>query len=345
MFQVLGLGERAEEAYHALLEVASATESEIADRLGLSHADAVTALSELDGLGLVARSGTSDDHYVASPPGVALATLLMQRREDLRRAEIHLADLAEAYGRSGRRRAAEVVDVVHGHAAVAQRFLQLHAMAKAEILSLTKADVLAVPGEENTHETAAAERGVQVKAVIERASLARPGVVDGAVAALGGGENVRVLSDVPIRLLVVDRELALVPLASETVPGVDALMVHRSGLLDALIALFEEVWQRATPLLLSRGSMLETQVTGLTEMDTRIFALLLAGLTDRAAANQLGTSLRTVQRRVKFLMNAVGAETRLQLGFHAARNGWDKPLTARAVTDDHSDDPTRGLIG
>ena len=50
--------------------------------------------------------------------------------------------------------------------------------------------------------------------------------------------------------------------------------------------------------------------------------LLLAGLTDQAIAGQLDTSLRTVQRRIHALMQHARAETRIQLGWHAARNGW-----------------------
>ena len=332
MFEVLGLEEFVEAAYRALIEMASADNLELAQRLAVSPGNAAAALAELERLGLAARSGASANRFVASPPTVALAALFMQRHDELRRAEVAMATLVEAYRRAETDgRAGEVVDVVYGAHAVRQRFLQLHAVARTEVLSLTKADVLAVRGEENATETAAAERGVLVRAVIERASLNRPGVVDGAVAALESGEQVRVLPEVPLRLLLVDREIALVPLVSGPSRSVDALLVHRSGVLDALIALFEEIWRRATPLVLSRNSAISSQATGLTELDTRIFALLLAGLTDRATANQLGTSLRTVQRRVKFLMDAVGAETRLQLGFHAARNGWDMPRPEPSV--------------
>jgi DNA-binding NarL/FixJ family response regulator len=45
-------------------------------------------------------------------------------------------------------------------------------------------------------------------------------------------------------------------------------------------------------------------------------------LTDETVANQLGTSVRTVQRRVHQLSLAAGAKTRMQLGWHAARHGW-----------------------
>ena len=48
----------------------------------------------------------------------------------------------------------------------------------------------------------------------------------------------------------------------------------------------------------------------------------MTGLTDEAVAAHLGTSLRTVQRRVRRLMELTGGRTRMQLGFHVARLGW-----------------------
>ncbi|MDG6103665.1 hypothetical protein Daura_34755 [Dactylosporangium aurantiacum] len=62
--------------------------------------------------------------------------------------------------------------------------------------------------------------------------------------------------------------------------------------------------------------------TGLEPLGTRIGALLLAGLTGQAIAGQLDPSLRTVQRRIHALTHRAGAGTRIQLGWHAARNGW-----------------------
>ncbi|MZE80878.1 helix-turn-helix transcriptional regulator, partial [Streptomyces sp. SID5475] len=57
-------------------------------------------------------------------------------------------------------------------------------------------------------------------------------------------------------------------------------------------------------------------------VDLRILSLLLAGLTDASAAKQLDLGLRTVQRRVKRLMEIAGVSTRLQLGWHACEHGW-----------------------
>jgi DNA-binding NarL/FixJ family response regulator len=53
-----------------------------------------------------------------------------------------------------------------------------------------------------------------------------------------------------------------------------------------------------------------------------VLSLLLAGLTDASVAKQLDLGLRTVQRRVKRLMELTGVTTRLQLGWHAYERGW-----------------------
>ena len=66
--------------------------------------------------------------------------------------------------------------------------------------------------------------------------------------------------------------------------------------------------------------------------DLEILSLLLAGLTDASVAKQLDLGLRTVQRRVKRLMELTGVTTRLQLGWHAYERGWvarDAPAQPR----------------
>jgi DNA-binding NarL/FixJ family response regulator len=122
-------------------------------------------------------------------------------------------------------------------------------------------------------------------------------------------------------MIIVDGRTALLPLLSGQHTAPASVLVHASGLLDALIALFETLWTRAYPLW-TDGATVAERGAGLEPFDTRIVALLLAGLTDQAIAGQLDTSLRTVQRRIHALMQRAGAETRIQLGWHAARNGW-----------------------
>jgi DNA-binding CsgD family transcriptional regulator len=217
----------------------------------------------------------------------------------------------------------DVVDVVRGAKAVGQRFAQLQMSAREEVLGFVKAEIAVVSPEENAEEDAAVTRGVRYRVVVERSSFERAGFFAAASESLRAGEEIRVVPELPIRLLMVDRRIALVPLLSGPDRNIGALIVHRSGMLDALLALFDRVWRDGLPLVLGSDGVVEGSTgAALPEVDARILGLLLAGLTDQAVANQLGLSMRTVQRRVRALMDLVAAETRLQLGFQAARRGW-----------------------
>ncbi|HEY8820946.1 MAG TPA: LuxR C-terminal-related transcriptional regulator [Dermatophilaceae bacterium] len=56
--------------------------------------------------------------------------------------------------------------------------------------------------------------------------------------------------------------------------------------------------------------------------DARILSLLSDGRSDSTIARESGISVRTVERRVRSLMDRLGAKTRFQAGVQAARRGW-----------------------
>lgn len=265
------------------------------------------------------------DRFVPAPPAVALGALMVQREEGLHLAMLELSALEQSYRDVARvRHAADVVDMVIGLDAVRQRFLQLNTSATQEVLSFVKAGVLAVTAEENAEEDLAVALGVQYRVVIERAVAECPGFYEEAAKAVSSGEQSRVARQLATRLLIVDRSIACVPLFSgSSGDGAGALLVHDSGLLDSLIALFEQTWQSSAPMTFSAvGEPSDSGGESISERDSAILSLSMAGLTDAAVAGQLGLSLRSVQRRVRGLMDLASVDTRLQLGYQAGRRGW-----------------------
>lgn len=327
MLDVLGLDPVEEAIYRRLITLPSASSTELAEQLDLPPADLRAVLLTLSEKGLVATSTNGVEQYVASPPLVALGSLVRDRQDDLNRARSELESLTEQYrGAAARRTATDVIDVVTGAEAVAQRFAQLQRSARSEILVLVRSGVAVVSAAENVEEDLAAERGVTYRVVIERAVLEQPGVFANAEGAMSRGELIRVMDTVPLRMLVADRELALIPLASaqdEERSEVGALLVHPSALLDGLLALFDGLWAGARPLAVEAADAATRD--GLDETDLRVLTLMLAGLTDQAVGSQLGLSIRTVQRRVASLMHACSVSTRIQLGVQAERRGWLAP--------------------
>jgi len=327
MLDVLGLDTTEAAAYRRLIEIPSGTAEDLSADLALSHEAALRVLTGLEAKGLVARSSSERGRrFVASPPAIALGALLVERQEELRLAQLELGTLAEVYRGAAQERAiSEVVDVVQGPQAVAQRFGQLQRSAEHEIQMLMKSEFVAVTPEENAdEEMTAAGRGVAYKVVLERGNLERPGFFEAAVPAIRTGVQARVAEHLPLRMLIADRRIGLVPLmpADHADEGSGALLIHPSALLDALQALFDLTWQSARRLVASAEGVGEEVGDVLENVDAQILGLLLAGLTDQSIGNQLGLSLRTVQRRVHQLMERARVATRLQLGHEAGRRGW-----------------------
>jgi hypothetical protein len=165
---------------------------------------------------------------------------------------------------------------------------------------------------------------VRYQAIVDHRALDQPGMLQDTVASIAAGQEIRVVDRVPLKLVIVDRELAMLPLLQieDNVPA--SVLVHRSGLLDAVLAFYDATWERGYPLRCSASAdgVLETRPDHIDDLDVQVLALLLSGLTDQAIAGQVQLSLRTVQRRISLLMTKAGVATRIQLGWYAAQKGW-----------------------
>ncbi|MFE7711427.1 helix-turn-helix domain-containing protein [Streptomyces sp. NPDC057486] len=341
MLQALGLGPAEEAIYTALLARPTASAQDLARQTGLESAETTRILLDLTTRGLVAvadeaGSGAPDSadcdagcqpaRYRLTPPSVALAPFLAEQRNALHRAETAFSMLTEQYRTTAAHPAGSVVEVVVGVQQVAHRFHQLQRGAQQELLVFLVGEPIAVPREDaDMSESSALDRGVDFRVVAAKDYLDGPGMAKDARAGITAGIELRLVDSLPLKMIVSDRERAMVPLDMADSDGEpSAIVVHRSGLLTALVHLFEKEWAEARPLY--------TTATGVraepagdqqpTEGELEVLALLLAGISDRRAAAQLGLSIRTVERRTRRLMDLAGADSRLQLGWHAARAGW-----------------------
>ncbi len=157
--------------------------------------------------------------------------------------------------------------------------------------------------------TEAVERGVRVRILHELGAGAA------AQQLARTGADVRAVARLPSRMLIADRRVGLIlPPAGAADPG-PALATGRSPLLATLIEHFELLWS-VTP---SFGTSTRRAVDA---RDMEILTLLASGLTDDAVAVQVGSSARTIRRRVASLMREAAASTRFQAGVEAVRRGW-----------------------
>lgn len=108
------------------------------------------------------------------------------------------------------------------------------------------------------------------------------------------------------------------------IPSAPAARGHRTytmsaapALVDGAYALFEAAWESATDL----AAVLSPQRPLIDARTGSVLRALTSGVTDEAAARELGMSLRTYRRRVAELLVTLNAGSRFQAGVRASELG------------------------
>lgn len=129
-------------------------------------------------------------------------------------------------------------------------------------------------------------------------------------------ETQRALPDLPMTITVVDDDVAVIDVSFPGRAGAVGAMVRSRAVVGPLRAMVERIWALAPPVPVAlRGS-------GLDDRDLRILGMLGSGATDAMIARHTGVSQRTVERRIRSIMDVLGGETRFQAGMLAKERGW-----------------------
>lgn len=145
--------------------------------------------------------------------------------------------------------------------------------------------------------------------------------------AIALGEEARVTTRLPFRMLISDDRIALI-MTQNAEHGLQMSIMRDPALVDISTQLFDHVWEQSIPMPNTGSAPIADEPT---QETTELLTLLAAGLTDEAVARQLGVSTRTVARRIQRLCETFGATGRFQLGLQAARSQWlDAPHSPRS---------------
>jgi len=320
----LDISEVEEQAYRALLGRPAATVAELAPGLGMSTPRLQRLLNVLEAKGLATHTPQRPTRYIPAAPDLAIERLIMQRQEELERARSVIRDL-QLVGESARneRGPDRFVEIISSREAERQVLDDSIRAARESVLSLVRLPVrvsrLDIPRHQDQRlQLLARDRGVRFRTVIDADFLELPGAADAVRADIQAGEEVRVTGVLPVKLVIVDTRVGLLPLDLHKADS-PALLVRPSPLLDALRLLYEQIWERASPMSFpdESGSNNAEVATRLSASD-ELVRLLAAGLNDKVIARELGVSLRTLERRIAALMSELGVRTRFQSGWLAA---------------------------
>ncbi|MGH3239020.1 MAG: helix-turn-helix domain-containing protein [Spirillospora sp.] len=315
-FAALGITTVQQSLYSTLLHNPGCTMSELAELSDGPRPRLAALLKELEALGMVGVDASTDPKFFPYPPDAVVEALIRQRETEFIRARIEAkrlsGDLLAAEQRTNPQKLVEIID---GMDAVVQRLEQVQRSAVKYVKAIDKPPYAVDPKSPNEVEREQIGHGVEYRVIFTPDALAIPEKLEIARQDAVIGERARVLESAPTKLIIVDDEMALMPLRGDD-PGISAV-IRPSTLLDILISVFNTCWEQATPL---HGDNETGEVwPRLSEADRHLLTLLAAGLKDEAVARHTGMGARTVSRHVARLLRTLNARTRFQAGVHAAR--------------------------
>lgn len=290
-----------------------------------------------DGVGeLVARGflnqGEDEDTWQVVPPRESISRYVQEVEQRMSLIRATTADVDEqwrrAVGRTGRAGLPDL-ELVGGPAETGDRMAAMHARALSRLWwvmdgSPAGSDLLARASSDPS--LVQVRPGVEVRVIIDTALLDEPDVMAHAEQLVTAGHQVRVGNGLPFSVVLCDDRSTLLDLSSHDPDGYGSLEVGRPAAVGALARLIDLTWSLTTPYRLARSAedweSWDGQLPQLDGRDQKILGLLAAGASDQVIARQAGVSVRTVERRVRYLIEHLGAATRFQAGVQAARRGW-----------------------
>ncbi|GHJ48870.1 LuxR family transcriptional regulator [Catellatospora sp. TT07R-123] len=326
MLEPLGITDLMQSVYLALLRLPDIGVREIAAELGVDQDTVRATLDELVRLELVRMRWEEPPEFRAVSPELGLAALLereqaklAQRNHEIARSRAAVANLLINHAEIKANSNDPAVERLIGMEAIRERLESLARSCRTEALSF-------MPGGAQSAESLRASRlldeqamcrGVRMRTVYLDSMYNDARTTAYALWLQEMGSEVRTIPVLPVRMLIVDRECAVVPIDNDR-SGAGAVVLTGAGLVEALVSLFFFVWEMSTPVGTSKSS----DSTELSAQEKHVLRLLAAGYTDEAMARRLGVSVRTIRRGTAELLQRLGAQSRFQAGVLAAERGW-----------------------
>jgi DNA-binding CsgD family transcriptional regulator len=315
-------------AYATLLEHPELDLAEFASCLGRDEQSIKVVLDRLVDLALLQRGRNERGQLVAVSPVVAMQRLIGRERILLRERQQFLEHsfgmLSSALSRYIERAAesaeSPIAEPLENLAAVRRRLEELAVETQFEILSFTPMAKHPNATREASRalDFAVLGRGVRMRTLYPDIICSEPEALRYANDLAAAGAEIQLVPDLPVRLIIIDRETAIVPMnPSDATAG--GLLIRHPGTLAALLALFESYWESSRPLPAGGGAAADLDCS---QQEIAVLHLLANGAKDEAVAHHLGMSVRTLRRVVADLMTRTKASSRFELGVKAAQRGW-----------------------
>ncbi|GAA1904871.1 helix-turn-helix transcriptional regulator [Nocardioides lentus] len=171
------------------------------------------------------------------------------------------------------------------------------------------------------------DRGVSIRTLYQHSARRSPFQHEYVAAVTARGGEIRTLDEFFNRLIVVDRQVAVIPSAEGTST---ALVIRERSLIAYLVDVFERHWERARPFTSKDKDVMRSIAAEQRAMTIR---MLVEGHSDPVSAKRLGVSPRTFAGYIADLKTEYEIQTRFQLGYEMGRRGVSGDVTAEELAD------------
>ncbi len=245
--QRLGLTSYEARAYLALLRRDSSTAAETARLAGLPRQRVYDVLSSLVEKGMASTRPGKAVKYAAAPPEQALESLMTRHRQELSELERDTASMVDtlqpAY-MAGQEHTdpLEYIEVLRDRRAINERFGELEAGIKNEILVFTKPPY-ATPIFEDVEGLEVVSSHV-ARSVYEFSAFDDPRSAEAVRRYIQAGEDARFVEELPLKLVIIDEQIVMFgiedPVAGSSI--LTMIVVEHPSLATLLKIAFEAVW-------------------------------------------------------------------------------------------------------
>lgn len=243
----LGLTTYEARAYVALVRRDSFTAAQVARQSGLPRQRIYDVLGSLVEKGLASTRPGTVVKYAAIAPELAIERLVASRRIAMADLEQDAAALVAALGpefAAGQAHSdpLEYIEVLRDRGAINERFAELQAGIKREILVFTKPPY-ATPPQENV-EGIEVTRTHVARSVYEFSIFDDEATTDGVRRFIEAGEEARFVEQVPLKLVIIDEAIVMFGM-QDPVGGASDLtimVVEHPALASTLKLAFDSVW-------------------------------------------------------------------------------------------------------
>jgi sugar-specific transcriptional regulator TrmB len=245
----LGLTSYEAKAYLALMRRGSSTAAQVSRLAGVPRQRIYDVLASLVEKGLASSKPGRVVKYAGTAPELALERLVSDHRQQLEVLERSVATMIEELKPAFEAGQAETdpleyIEVLRDRRAVNERFDELQAGIKQEILVFTKPPY-ATPAQENV-EGLEVVQSHTARSIYEFSAFDDAAFTEGVRRFIEAGEDARFVPELPLKLVIIDESIVMFGMEDPVAGGSDMTMVvvEHPSLAKVLKVAFETIWSQ-----------------------------------------------------------------------------------------------------